>query len=143
MGTPMTGRAVLDGEHPGEVRGAARAGDDHQQPATGGLLGVAEQAIGRPVRRDDLELRANTELLEHGDRRLERREVGAAAADDADDGAVALRSLGHRSSSAFVVSSAQWSLVSASRTVASARSVVVPSAVRWPILRRSKTSRLS
>ena len=114
-----------------------------RMPAAGGLLGVAEQPIGRPVRRDDLELRRHAELVEDGDGRLERREVGAAAADDADDGAIARRALAHRSSSVCVVSSAQWSLARAPLTAASAWSVVAPSAVRWPILRRSNTSRLS
>ena len=132
----------LGRQHPGEVRRAAGAGDDDPDPATGRLLGVAEEPVRRAMRRDDLELGGDTELVEDGDRRLERREVRAAAADDADDGAVPTGALAHRSTS-FVASSAQWSAASAPRAFASALSTSVPSAVRCPILRRSKTWRLS
>ena len=68
----------------------------------------------------------HAELLEHGDRRLERREVGAAAADDADDGAVAVRALGHRSSSAFVVVGPVELRQRLADALASARSIVGP-----------------
>ena len=33
-GTPITGSGVTDGEHAGQVRGAAGAGDDHPQAAS-------------------------------------------------------------------------------------------------------------
>ena len=44
-GTPITGSVVSDGDHAGQVRRAAGAGDDHLQPAPGRRL-----RVGRPCR---------------------------------------------------------------------------------------------
>src|SRR5207342_3180973 len=107
------GECRLRGQHPGQVSGPACTRDDHAEPAACGLLRVTEEPIWCPVRRDDLEFRRHTELVEDGDGSLECREVGAAAANDADDGAIVRRALTHRSSSVCMVSSAQWSLACA------------------------------
>ena len=108
----MTGRAVLAASIPGRWAAPPAPATMTRMPAAGGLLRVAEQPIGRAMRRHDRELGRHAELVEDRHRRLERREVGAAAADDADDGDGLV--LGHRSPS-FVASSAQARRPSAPR----------------------------
>ena len=108
----------------------AGAGDDHPDATLRGRLGVAEQVIGGAVGRHDAQLRRNVELIEDRDGGLEHRKVRAAPADHPD----ARR--GHEAS-------AQRKHDRAARARSTASCGVDASAVTWPILRRSKTRRLS
>ena len=89
------------------------------------------------MRRDDLELGRDAELVEDRDRRLERREVRAAAADDADDRRDASSRSSVRPPSCRRPRTMPPSPDARGRAP---RRVSSASAVRWPILRRSKTS---
>ena len=133
----------LGGEHPGQVRGTAGAGDDDPDARGRGLLGVAEQVVGRPMRGHDPQLGGDAELGEDRDgrprgsgspsgcrRRRRRRGVGVAT--------VASRP---PPSSGAIARPARR--VAAARARASASSTSRRCAVTWPILRRSKTRRLS
>ena len=71
-GTPITGSGVIDAVMPGQVRGAAGAGDDHPQAPVGGRCGrtrTSRRACGAPRR---CAPRAHAELGEHVDRGLHR-----------------------------------------------------------------------
>ena len=81
----------MRGGHPGEVRRAAGARDDHADPSVGGGLRVLGHQIRRPVRGHDPGLEAHAELLERVAAVLHRLPVRPGAHDHAD-----LR-LGHQS----------------------------------------------
>ncbi len=91
-GTPMTGSGVTRRQHARQVSRSPGARDDHPQPPTGRLLAVRQHLARHPVRRDDVDLERDVELLQRGRRGLHHRPVGVAAHDDADDGARAARS---------------------------------------------------
>jgi hypothetical protein len=74
----------LGGEHAGQVRRAAGAGDDGAQPAAGGALGVGEHVVGHAMRRDDPRLVRDAELGENLDRVSQGVPVAAGSHDDAD-----------------------------------------------------------
>ena len=65
IGTPMTGRMRLRGEHPGQVGRAARARRRSPGARARRGLRVAEQVVRRPMRRHDLQLRGHAQLLQH------------------------------------------------------------------------------
>ena len=123
---------------PGQVRGAAGAGDDHPDPAPGRRLGVAEQVVGRPVRGDDPQLARDAELGEHGLRLLEDREVATGSRRRSRRPAP-LRAR-HPATSVSVLPAQRGARGPRARARASSASV--PTTVTWPILRRSKTRRL-
>ena len=144
IGTPMTGRIVLAASMPGQVRGAAGAGDDHpdaaarRPPRRSGTGGRASDGPRRPAARRPRRARSRTV-----DGRLEDREVRAAAADDPDAGP---RGPSRARSSASPSGRSHGPLSrrpGAARARSSRRRRRRPSAVTWPILRRSKTRRLS
>ena len=85
-GTPITGSGVTDGEHAGQVGRSAGAGDDHLQPAAGGLPAVGEHLVGHPVRGDHVGLVGDVELGERLGGGLHHRPVGVRAHHDADTG---------------------------------------------------------
>ena len=141
----MTGSVVLAASMPGQVGGAAGARDDHPEPAARGRLGVAEQVVGRPMGRDDPQLATGrrarrarrTPARGSGSRSGCHRRCRRAAPCVA--GSVGRRSASsprrrrpHASRGARAV-----------RAASSASSTSAPSAVTWPILRRSNTRRLS
>ena len=130
------GQRRLRSEHPGEVGRATGARDDDLDAARRGFLGVAEQAVRRPVGRDDLQFRGHAELVQDRDGVLEGREVRAAAADDAHYGPSGTPLLRHDPPS-------QWRAARARRARSRAMSTSAPMAATWPILRRSNTRRLS
>ena len=133
----MTGSARLGGEHPGQVGRAAGARDD--DPDARDRPPPPRSGTGGPGVRwaeTTLQLRGDAELVEDRDGRLEGREVRAAATDDADERAI--RPAGHRSSSVAIVGPGQRG--DGGRACSQRqRRRSSPSAVTWPILRRSKT----
>ena len=54
------------GEHPGQVGGAARSGDQHAQAPARRRLAEGDHVAGGPVRRDDLALVRNSEFGQDG-----------------------------------------------------------------------------
>ena len=56
------------GEHARQVGGPAGAGDDHLEPAPGGLPAVGQHLVGHPVRRDDVGLVRDVELRQRARR---------------------------------------------------------------------------
>mmetsp|Transcript_6185 Transcript_6185/g.15056 ORF Transcript_6185/g.15056 Transcript_6185/m.15056 type:complete len:439 (+) Transcript_6185:107-1423(+) len=69
--------------HAGEVRGAARASDDHLDAAVRRRARVVVHPLGGAVRGDDGELVRHPEFLENVGRSLHDGKVGVAAHDDA------------------------------------------------------------
>ena len=64
-GTPSTGTHGVRGDHAGQVRGAAGAGDDHLDAARLGALRELGHPHRRAVRRHDRLLVRDAEALEH------------------------------------------------------------------------------
>ena len=141
IGTPMTGSERLGGEHPGQVGGPAGAGDDDPEATPGCLLRVAEQRVRRPMGGHDPQLGRHVQLHEDRAGRLQDREVRAAAADDADDRRSA--ALHHRRLPSFVIVQPAQPVAGRAGGRQRRRPGPRPIAVRWPILRRSNTRRLS
>ena len=56
MGTPITGRSVMRGHHPGKRRRLARARDDHLHPPRLGAEGVFAHAFGVAMGREHVHL---------------------------------------------------------------------------------------
>ena len=83
-GTPSTGHGRLGREHPGQVRGAAGAGDDAAQAARAGVLGVLEHVVGHPVRRHHARLVGDAERVELRGGMAHDVPVAVAAHHDAD-----------------------------------------------------------
>ena len=75
--------------HPGQVGGAAGAGDDDLQPTIGGGARVLVEHVGRAVGGHDAYLERDSELGEHVDGGPHDREVGVAAHDHSDERASA------------------------------------------------------
>ena len=74
----------LGGNHAGQVRRAARPGDDHAQSAFFGRAGVLAHPFRRAMRGDDAALVRDLELFEHLRRMTHRVPIRLAAHDDSD-----------------------------------------------------------
>ena len=72
------------GDHAGQVRGAAGAGDDHLEAVGLGAPGKFVQALGRAVGGDDARLVLDLERVERFGGMAHGRPVGLAAHDDGD-----------------------------------------------------------
>ena len=83
---PEHGHGRLRREHAGQMRRAARAGDDRAQSARPRGLGIGEETIRRAMRRDDPRLMGHGERLEDRRRRAQGRPIGLTAHDHADSG---------------------------------------------------------
>src|SRR6478609_7295150 len=55
-GTPAGICTIDSSEHPRQVGGTTGAGDDHLEPAVGGLAAVGQHLLGHPVRGDHVGL---------------------------------------------------------------------------------------
>ena len=62
IGTPITGRRRVRGDHTGQMRGRAGADDEHAHTAAGRLGDQAHHARGRPMRRCHRHLPGHTQL---------------------------------------------------------------------------------
>ena len=76
----------LRGHHAGQMRGAARSGDDHLDAALFGGGGVLRHPLRRAVRGNDAAFVRDVELLQRLRRVLHGLPIGFAAHDDADHG---------------------------------------------------------
>ena len=74
----------LRGEHAGQVRGTAGAGDDRAQAARRGAFGIGEHLVGHAMRRDDARFVGDAELGENLGGGAEGVPVAAGAHDHAD-----------------------------------------------------------
>ena len=74
----------MRGDHAGQVRGAAGAGDDDLEAFGLGALGELHHALGRAVGRDDAGFVGDFEGIEGFGGVLHGRPVGLAAHDDGD-----------------------------------------------------------
>ena len=122
---------------------SAGPGDDHPDAPARRLLGIAEQVVGRPMRGYDPQLRRYLKLRADSDGVLEEREVRPAAADDPDEWRPGDGCHDRPPPWGTAPSSTHVRRSTAARARASASSVDAPIAVTCPILRRSKTWRLS
>ncbi len=84
-GTPITGQRGHGREHPGQVGGAAGAGDDHAQAPVGRLAAVGDHVVRGPVGGHDPHLVGHAQLAEHVAGAADHRQVAVAAHDDADE----------------------------------------------------------
>ena len=85
-GTPSTGRRVIDAVMPGRWAAPPAPAMMTLRPLPFAPLGVAVEPLRRAMRRDDLGLVGDAELVEHVGRVLHRRPVRLAAHNDADEG---------------------------------------------------------
>jgi hypothetical protein len=83
------GNGRLRSQHPGQVRGAAGAGDDRLQATRCSALGIGEHCVRHAVRRDDARFVPDAELGENLGGGAERFPVTAGAHDHADHRGVA------------------------------------------------------
>ena len=81
----MTGTTVCDATMPGQMGGAAGAGDDHLEPAAGGRRRVLGHQRRRAMRRDDFRLVRHAERVQDFGGMPHRVPVRLAAHDDADE----------------------------------------------------------
>ena len=136
-GTPITGSGVTAASMPGQVGGAAGAGDDHGQPASGGLAAVGEHLLGHPVRGDDVGLEGDVELGQRLGGRLHHRPVRVGAHHDSDSSALGAASVITHSLSLPRLPSNHAAACRA-RSRQSSRSS--PYALTWPTLRPGRSS---
>ncbi len=117
------------GDHAGQVRGAASAGDDHRESARSRVFRVVEHPARCAVRGDDRHFVGDAELREHVGRRLHHGQIGVAAHDDANQRAL-------RAHWPEPITRTRRLILPA---VPSAAASVGPVTVTWPILRKGCT----
>ena len=130
----MTGRVVTDGQHPGQVGGAARTGDQHPQAPGRRLLAEGDHVARGAVGRDHPHLVRHAEALEHLDGPLHHGQVRRAAHDDRHD----RRPGGHRVTPAgrsMAPGTGVPSATAADQARDRVTSASSPHTVTWPSLR--------
>ena len=122
------------GQHAGQVGGPSGSGDEHPEPAPGGLRPEGEHVAWRAVGGDDAHLVGHAELAEHVDRPLHDGQVGRAPHDDGDQrGRIAHRAnpAGRSMPSGTGVPRAMAADQARERTTSASS----PQTVTWPSLR--------
>ena len=81
---PDDGEGGHRGQHARQMGGSSGPGDEHPEPAAGGVLPEGQHVAGRAVGRDDAHLVGDAEFAEHVDRTLHDRQVRGAPHHDGD-----------------------------------------------------------
>ena len=89
MGTPIDGQQRVSGDHAGQMRRAARAGDDHFKAASFGVVGIFHHPIRGAMGGDDAAFVRHVEVAQRLGGMAHGFPVGLAAHDDADRAVVA------------------------------------------------------